>query len=207
MPGERGAALICALMVTALLTTLGAALAFLMATETVISANYRSASEALYAADAGVERAMADLRATDWTGVLAPPPANVMSGFDDAAMSPVDPSGAPLDLTRLTAALQGQSDARYGVGPDSPGWRLFAHADLTRLMPAASISTPAYVVVWVADDAEDGDGNPSRDSNGVLMLRAESFGIAGAHRIVEATVARPGGVASAIRLASWREIR
>ena len=71
--GQQGTALLCALMVTTLLGTLGAALVFLVTTESMISANHRTAQQALYAADAGVERAMAGLRTLpDWRSVRGP---------------------------------------------------------------------------------------------------------------------------------------
>jgi hypothetical protein len=197
-------------MVTMLLTTLGSALACITIAETLISANYRSARETFYAADAGIERAMTDLRLLgDWSAALVPPAGNATSTFDDGAGAPRAPDGATLDLARLTTRRQAESDVRYGgSGPNSPSWRLFAHASLSRLVPAGSALSLAYVIVWVADDPAELDGDSSRDSNGVLLLRAEAFGTAGAWRAVEATVARPSPAASgSIRVAAWRQVR
>jgi hypothetical protein len=53
---ERGISLIIALMSTLLLTALGLGLVMITITETMISANFRDGGEAVYAADAGVER-------------------------------------------------------------------------------------------------------------------------------------------------------
>jgi hypothetical protein len=205
---EEGSALLSALMVTTLLTMVGAVLALTTVTETLISANYRTARGTLYAAEGGLERAMADLRGiADWSVVLTPPPANMVSGFDDGAAAPRGPDGTTLDLARLTASRQADSDARYGPGPNSPMWRLFAHADLSRLHPADIPPAMAYVTVWVADDPAEQDGDPSRDSNGVLMLRAEAFGPLAARSIVEATVKRPAGAVRAVSVVAWRHIR
>jgi hypothetical protein len=58
-------------------------------------------------------------------------------------------------------------------------------------MPAS-----AYLVVLVADDPLDADGNPLRDARGdspgrgVLLLRAHVFGSWGARRVIEAVVSR-----------------
>jgi hypothetical protein len=207
LPDEAGTALLTALMVTALLTTIGGVLAFMIVSETMISVNYRSACETLYAADAGIERAMADLRTMgDWSPVLA---GAATSGFNDGTTAP----RGMVDLEQRTTALQAESDARFGgvaANPNSPVWRLFAHAELTRVVPPDRPALP-YVAVWVADDPADADGNPARDANGVLMLRAEAFGATGARRIVESTVGRLGrGTAeprATIQPISWRQIR
>lgn len=195
-------------MVTALLTTIGGVLAFMIVCETMISANYRSASETLYAADAGIERAMADLRVGDWNLVLS---GAATSGFNDGASTPRGPDGATIALGPRTTALQAESDARFGAAnPNRPRWRLFAHAELTRVVSPDRTALP-YVAVWVADDPADADGNPARDANGVLILHAEAFGAAGARRIVESTVGRLGrGTPEprpAIQPISWRQIR
>ena len=69
---ERGAALIIALMSMMLLTALAAAVVMVTNTETMISANHRNSQEALYAADAAVERIVQDLLMTPrWNDVLA----------------------------------------------------------------------------------------------------------------------------------------
>src|SRR5689334_25175231 len=70
--GEEGTALIVALMATMLLTALGLTLVLMSNTETAISANYRNSQEALYAADAAVERVVQDLLLIPrWNDVLA----------------------------------------------------------------------------------------------------------------------------------------
>jgi hypothetical protein len=96
-------------------------------------------------------------------------------------------------------------------GANNPRWRLFARGPLSALLPGSGIGAPYHVAVWVADDPAENDGNPSRDGtnqtnpgSGMIQLRAEAFGPVGAHRSVEATIARSGGGA---RLVSWRLIR
>jgi len=74
--------------------------------------------------------------------------------------------------------------------------------------------TPAAVIVMVADDGSENDGDPLHDGrsttnpgSGVLALRAEAFGPRGVRQVVELTVARPeapeGGPAG-LRVLSWR---
>jgi Tfp pilus assembly protein PilX len=80
---ERGTALIVTLMATMLLTALSMAVIMVTNTETAITANYRNASEALYAADAGVERVVQDLLLLpDWNRIFS---SNARSSFVDAS--------------------------------------------------------------------------------------------------------------------------
>src|SRR4029078_1466791 len=59
---EHGTVLIATLMVVVLLGTLGAALALAVSTESVTAANYEASQQTLYAADAGIERIVGELR-------------------------------------------------------------------------------------------------------------------------------------------------
>ncbi len=209
--GEQGAALICTLMVIILLTTLGAGLTFMTVTETVISANYRIARETFYAADAALQRAMSDLRTVpDWNDVLAAPPGNLRSGFDDGLSAPTAPDGTTLDVEALTAALQADTAAGYaGPADEAPSWRVFAQGNLGRVV-AEDGPALGYVIVWVADDAADNDHDPVRDANRRLLVHAAAFGSATARRDVEAVVARAavrGGGPWPVRLVSWRRVR
>ena len=80
---EDGIALIVALMAMMLMMALGIALVLTTTTETQISANYREGTEALYAADAAVERVMDDiLTVPDWNDILT---GTARSAFIDGA--------------------------------------------------------------------------------------------------------------------------
>ena len=195
MEDERGAALIVALLIGILLAGLGAMLITVSNTETLITAAHRHAQEAWYAAEAALERALRDLDVIpDWSLVLAPSPANLQATFVDGQSYPTAPDGRTLDVQALTLRRQADSDPQAGpgiFGADSPQWRLFGHASLVSLLPAGAPGQPAYLLVWVADDGLDGDGDPSRDANGRVLVFAEAYGTAGARRAVEAVVARP----------------
>ena len=124
--------------------------------------------------------------------------------------------GTILDLRRLTLERQADSNAGYpaGRGPsDLAPLRPRAHR------PAAAlgvIRSPVYVVLWIADDVDDGDGDPLRDSNGALLVRAEAFGLRGVRRRIDATLARDDGgepirgrdrERTEVRMICWREVR
>ncbi|MBI3262489.1 MAG: hypothetical protein HYZ58_04985 [Acidobacteria bacterium] len=207
--GERGVALVIALMAMLLLSALGLTLVMATSTETMIAANYRGGTEGLYAADAAVERAMQDLLTIqDWNRVLTGATA---SAFIDGAPGGVRalPNGSQLDLTqvmnmarcgKLSTCTTAEMDAitlERPWGPNNPRWQLYAYGPVSELLPTDTIDSSFYVVVLAADDPSETDDNPLADGvgagnpgAGVLTLRAEAFGPNGAHKVVEVTVAR-----------------
>ncbi|MGH9315275.1 MAG: hypothetical protein ACRD1S_18985 [Vicinamibacterales bacterium] len=190
---ERGAALIITLLATMLLVALSMGLIMVTNTETAISGNYKNASEALHAADAGVERAVQDLLLVpDWNRILAQT-APYRSSFIDATgcTGTVNLSGGgTLNLNSLNDALNAETIAANLWGANNPVWRPYACGHLTELVPTQTVDSYLYVGVWVADDPSELDGNPYADSNGVVTLHAEAFGPMGSHKVVEVTVAR-----------------
>jgi len=229
-PRERGVALVVILMAMLFLMTLGLALVLNTSTEALVAANFRSSQAAFYAAEAGVERVLPDLRRlADWSQALL---GLAQSSFVDgppAGVRPV-PGGGEVDLARVQNLLNcgqengctpAEMDAIRGDrpwGPNNPRWTLYAYGPLEVLLPPGAIRSPFYVVVLVADDPAENDNDPTRDGSapgnpgaGVLRLRAEAFGPGGTRRAIEVRVARDHAVGpvqpTAIRLRSWREIR
>ena len=192
-----------ALMSLLLLSALGTSLAVVMNTELRAAANYGSSREALYAADGAIEIGSHELLAVaDVNALLA---GRVLSAFVDGppAGSRHLGDGTAVDLNQVTAAANTEPRP---WGANNPVWRLFAYGWLGPRM---------YVVVWVGDDAAENDGDPSIDGGGsanpgagILALRAEAFGVGGAHKVLEAEVRRDvSGAVPAIRGLSWQEIR
>ncbi len=210
---QRGAALVTALMAMLLLTALGLALVLTTTTETMIAGNYRNSQEALYAADAGLERSMQDLLTVpDWNTILA---GGTTSAFIDgpASGSRGLPDGIALDLTEATnvancgktstcsASEMNASTEDRPWGLNNPRWNLYAYGPLNDIVPTGTVNSPMYVVVWVGDDQSENDNDPTRDGNaqtnpgmGVLALRAEAFGPSGSHKVIEITVARTNSI-------------
>jgi hypothetical protein len=216
---ERGVALVLVLLAMVLMTAIGIVLVLTTSAETRIAASFRGSEQALYAADSAAERAMADLRAVaDWNTVLA---GGVMSSFVDGPPSGtrVLDDGTIVDLAQVANLARCQkitacSDADMNAvtedrpwGANNPRWVPYAYGRLRDLLPAGAIDSPFYVVAMVGDDPGETDNDPTRDSpadrpgGGVIALRAEAFGPAGAHRVIEMTIAHGA------RLATWREIR
>jgi hypothetical protein len=206
---EQGTAALTALLLILLLGAVAAALITLTNTETLISASHRHVQETSHGAEAALERALFDLALLpDWSVIVAPPPGNVVSSFDDGTATPQGPDGRRLNLASLTAERQRESDDRDGpavFGADSPQWRLFAHAPIHTLVPSAPTGPPVYLVVWVADDGGDGDGDPNRDANQRVIVHAGAFGSGGARRAVQATISRPPD--GTLTLVSWHRLR
>jgi Tfp pilus assembly protein PilX len=203
--GEEGIALIIALMATMLLTALGMTLVLMSNTETMISANFRNSQEALYAADAATERVVQDLLLIPrWNDILAAGATSrdcgagltvnesaTPSGFIDTTLTPtIAGSNLSLDLMKATCNLQSGTNGSAIWGTNNPTWRLFAWGKMKDLLPNNVIDSQMYLVVWVADDPADGDGDPLADTNGVLTVHAEAYGPSGARKTVEVTVAK-----------------
>jgi Tfp pilus assembly protein PilX len=191
---EAGTALIIALMSMMLLTALGAAAVMVTSTETRIASNYRNSQEALYAADAAVERAVQDLLMVPrWNDILG---GTVQSAFVDGVMTTAKtlPASGRVTLccgtNTATGQLQSETTTANLWGANNPLWRLYAWGPVSDLLPAGLIDSPMYVAVWLADDPAEIDGNPQLDANGVLTVHAEAYGPSGTRKVVEVTVAR-----------------
>ncbi|MEN3336586.1 MAG: PilX N-terminal [Acidobacteriota bacterium] len=199
LSNQDGSALIIALMAMMLLTALGAAVVMVSTTETRISGNYRDSQEALYAADAAVERVVQDLLLIPrWNDILN---GTAQSDFSTGSMtsSITLPAGRTMTLccgpNTATGQLQADTDTLNQWGANNPQWKLFAWGPLDTMLPNNQIDSPMYVAVWVADDPADGtggviDGDPLSDVNGTLTLHAEAIGPGGTRKVIEVTVAR-----------------
>jgi hypothetical protein len=210
------------------MSALGAALVLTTSSGAFIAANFRSAQEGVYAAEAALERAIVDLETVaDWNAVLG---GLTQSAFVDGTPSGVRTlaDGSPLDLgqtlnmmncrkvTACSASNLTANTAQRPWGANNPVWRLFAYGPLSGLLPGHEIDSAYYVIVMVADDPSENDNDPLHDGHtetnpgsGVLALCAEAFGPRGARQVVEMTVARPGspGENAGMRVLSWRLMR
>jgi len=231
---ERGVALVIAVMATSLMLALGGALILLSSSETAIAANFRAAHEATYAADAVLERAMADLQnAPDWSPALA---GTVPSSFTDGPPSGTRTlaDGSTIDLDQITnlAACQkptlcSDSDIAAATierpwGINNPRWALYAFGPLENM---GAIQSSFYVLAFVGDDPSENDNDPAIDGleidgqpnpgRGIILVRAEAFGPRNAHKVLEATVARiempptapDDQITTALRVLAWRQLR
>lgn len=226
---ERGIALFMVLIVTAFLSALAMGIVLAVFMDRLATGNASVSTGMLYAADAGIEMAARDLaQIGDWNAVLA----GARQGrFVDGPASGVRTfGGRDLDLGALTGALNcgrptctpPQMDANSidrPWGANNPQWRLFNFGVFAGLGPWLR-PVPCYLIVWVADDSREADGNPSIDApgadepgHGIVRVRAEAFGAGGLRRAIEGEISRacPGDPAGpcvpGIRVQSWQEVR
>ena len=161
---ERGMALIVALMSMLLLTALGLGLMMTTMTETMIANNYRESGEALYAADAGVERVMQDLLTIpDWNRILHGTNSRRSSTARRAARARCQTAARSIsrgdqhdelrEADDLLRGRHGRLDGRAALrrrttraGSSSPT------APLDEIIETGTIVSPMYVAVWIADD-------------------------------------------------------
>ena len=227
--GERGIALLAALIVMAIVGAMGLGLALTTSLEPLAAANYEASRLARLAAEAGVAIAVHELGGlADWNLVLAGQAVSAVLEQGDIDLDLPDGTRAGLEeLTaratcgRPGACLDSERTAFSAArpwGPNNPRWTVFGHGRLDRLVPQGAGLPPLVVVVWIADDPADVDANPLADSGVgpggewrpggcVLAVRAEAFGPRFAHRTVVATVARPTpGCGPGARLVSLRNL-
>src|SRR5262249_13873101 len=123
------------------------------------------------------------------------------------------PDGTTLNLTDATNMVRcGKttcSDAdlvanteEHPWGVNNPRWQLYAYGPLQDIIPTGTINPRDYVIVWVADDPAECDGDPLTDGGppiapctanlgkGVLAMLAHAYGPDGTRRVIEVTVAR-----------------
>jgi hypothetical protein len=229
---ESGVALILVLVVTSLLSTLALGLAVVVSTNLLAEGNFGDSIAMSYAADAGLELAAHDLtQSADWDLVLA----GVISGaLSDGGATGVRniPAGGSVNLSAETnqincgktssctvAEMEANSRDRPW-GADNPQWRLFEYGPVAAL-DSFERPGPWYLLVWVADDGRETDGNPLADGTatdrrgrGILRVRSAVYGARGARRVVEAELARSCHYESGvevchpgIRVQSWQELR
>jgi hypothetical protein len=235
--GEEGIALVVSLMALTLMMALGVALILTTMTETKITSVHRDAAEAFYAAEAAIERTLQELlNVSDWDTVLA---GTVTSPFSDGppAGTRALADGRTLDLTQATNLVRcgkvsfctdADMIARTSERPwgnNNPRWQIYAFGPIAGLLPAVSVDSRTYVVVWIGDDPAENDDDPLKDGlpcvsggecvnsgKGVISMLAHAYGAGGVMRIIEVTLSRtdkdegepedPG-----VRIVSWREAR
>ncbi|MEP6782655.1 MAG: pilus assembly PilX N-terminal domain-containing protein [Acidobacteriota bacterium] len=228
---ERGIALILAVLVTTFLSALGIGLMLAVFMDRLANGNMAGSVAMLYAADAGIEFAARELAQAPTVDVVLN--GAYRSTFTDGAPSGVRdlPGGGVVDLTaatnmlncgKITTCTSAQMDANSNERPwgtNNPRWRLFAYGPMAQF---TQLTRPAdcYLAVWIGDDVREQDGNPQVDAvaadapgHGIVRVHAETSGIAGSRRVIEAELARvcPADLAPAclpgIRVQSWQELR
>ena len=205
---ERGAALVVSLMAMLLLSALGLALVMTTMTETKIAGNFTTSQEAMYAADAAIERTIQDvLTVADWDNMLdgttksafidgTPGTRTVHGGFTFNLNEATNLMNCNKTTTCSTSEMDALTEDRPW-GANNPRWQLYAYGPVNDFISTGTINSPLYVVVWVADDPSENDNDPTKDGvdsgnagTGVITLRASAYGAGGVNRIIDVTLSR-----------------
>ena len=152
-------ALVSALLLTMVLGSVLAGSAMVAAVERQTAAAHVISSGLRHVAQGGVVLAAGELQRRDWALVLAGAGSDQWRG----------PLFGAVDVPSLTAALQRETMMAGAHAADTPVWRLFTQA---AWRDVAGHPARGDLIVWVADDWEERDGDPARDSNGLVLVRA-----------------------------------
>ncbi len=229
--GQSGAALVAVLAILMLVSAIALGLVLTTSLEPAIASAHEASLSSAYAAQAGLAVAIHELAGiADWNLVLSGQVrSTILQSSIDARLTL--PDGTQADAGSLTnVANCGHTAACTNAelnafttdrpwGPNNPRWQVFGHGRLDQLVSDGVAPPPSEVIVWVGDDPAELDGDPLHDSQsdpdgtrrpgaGIILLRAEGFGIRAAHRVVTVTVSRPpGGDPRPLLVVAWREIR
>jgi hypothetical protein len=211
----RGSALLPVLLLMFLFAAVSIGIATVVRIETTVGARFVEAAGALYAADAGINLAMSEMRTLpDWTGLLSGAAQSVVSQGAFAGAKRVPGGGTVLTCCGPSSVV-GRLERESAASPLAPRaalpWRPFLWCALDQVAPRSPPSR-LFLAVFIKDDEEDGDGDGARDANGRVVVRSEAVHPDGLRRAVEALVERHPGdplasVAPAVRLLRWREVR
>ena len=179
-PGERGFALVLAILSLMLLTFLGLTLATTTSTELQIATNYRWSQQALYNAEAGIEAARVLLAkaatvnvATKWQAILPP---RRMSGavpttwIEGGAVLPTPFSPAGRDFERSDCDTRGGVGYGIVLNALSQRWENVSTFD--------SFSLNGAFTLWIRRDLDVGNDGKYQDSDRDDMLIIVSEGVA-----------------------------
>ncbi|MCX6537348.1 MAG: pilus assembly PilX N-terminal domain-containing protein [Acidobacteria bacterium] len=227
---QSGAALIAVLAILMLVSVVGLGLALTTSLEPAIASAHEASLSSAYAAEAGLAIAIHELNGiADWNLVLSGQVRSaILQSSTDARL--LLPDGTQADVRSLTnvancghtaVCTNAELDAfttDRPWGPNNPRWQVFGHRRLDQFVSTDSAPPPCEVIVWVGDDPAELDGDPLRDSQpaadgtrrpgaGVIVVRAEGFGIRAAHRVVTVTVSRSPAGDQPPQVVAWREIR
>ena len=152
-------ALAAAFLLTVVLGSLLAGAAMVAGVERQTASAHETTLRLRQISEGGVVLAAAELQRREWAPVLAGAGSDEWRG----------PLSVAIDVAALTAAIERETMMAGAHGADTPVWRLFTEA---AWQAVANHPARGDLIVWVADDWAEGDGDPARDSNDQLLVRA-----------------------------------
>ncbi len=220
---QQGTALVAAVLLVLLLSATGLGLALTAGLEPATARAFEGRTLAVNAAESALLLTAHALAAVpDWNDALGPdwrPPLIEPAAPADAVRlgRRVVPVSVVTNLATCQQLEPCQPGDRIAVtgdrpwGTNNPDFRLVGRVILGGGAPGSAVAgegSSAYV--WIGDDPSEIDGLADRDGGeaGILqgrdrlIVRAEAFGLQGAHAAVQAVAERRGG-APPVRLRRW----
>lgn len=152
-------ALIMALLVTLVCGSIASAMALGAGLERRTASSYAAAAALKHVATGSMAVVAAELEGRNWTAVLG----GAGSAWWQGSVGP------GVDVAGLSAELARQTLAASAHGADTPSWALFVAAPWRDIDAGGP---PGDVLVWIADDWAERDGDPGADTNGHVLVRA-----------------------------------
>lgn len=153
--------LVAALTLTLVLSAMLAGAALVAGVERRTAAAYQLSATLRFAASGGVALATEELERRDWAVLLG-------GAGSDRWLQPGTPGA---DVAALSAVVARETMMAAAHGADTPSWRVLSHVPWGRVVGATADQARGDLVVWVADDWEEADGNPGHDTNGLVLVR------------------------------------
>ena len=186
---DEGAALVLALCLMLVASVIGASLMMLSQTETYASVNYRSMTQARYAAESGVHAAVNYIL----NGYPAPGTAGDPLAAYDMTVSPVTFNGQPVVLSANLAvpsnypvgttqtAFKAAVFGNLPLGGISAGYSASAKLMSMKQMTAYGTGTPTIVQTWqIIGDGTTGGSRPATvEVTAVLEQQTQAFNVYG----------------------------
>ena len=208
-----GSALLPVILLLLLFSATAVGAALVVRIEVTVAERYRQSAEAFYAAQAGLDAAIAELRRfPDWSAVVRGEQRSLLSQGEFVGRKTV-PGGGVVHVCCDAGSVFEQLAAEDGASPIPVrrllGWRPFLWTTFEALAPREPPSR-LYLVVVVSDDEEDlqrGEGERNR----IVRVRSEATDPSGVRRVVQALIARPAAdepaPAPSIGVLRWEEKR
>jgi hypothetical protein len=184
----RGSALLPVTLVLFLFSAIAIGAALVVRVELMVAERFRQSAEALYAAEAALQVAIAELEALpDWTPVVD---GGHRSRFADGSFtgSKRVPGGGSVTVCCGAGSaferLTSESQASPVPARRALAWQPFLWATFDALVPRDP-ATRLYVLVFIADSADE-----EAATDEAVLVRAEAIDPGGLRRTIESLVAR-----------------
>jgi hypothetical protein len=205
-PDERGAALLPVMLVMFLFAAIAFGATAVVRIEVMVAERFRQSAEAQYAAEAGLELVLSELRSMPtWAPVVSGLQRSALVDGEVAGQKAV-PGGGTVTVCCDNGSAADRLTIETRLSPlparRAVDWKPYLWTPFDRLVRGEQPSR-LYIAVWVAGQ-EDVTAGEGEDGEAVLV-RADALDPGGRRRTIEAMAQRRSP--DALRVLAWREVR